>query len=74
MTEKRFTVKPLMFVEEQRNGIFEVGGERLFNNEIVGLLNNLADENEQLKQENKELRQYLSWQDMELEEMEDLND
>ena len=50
MTAKRFTVKPLMFIEEQRNGIFEVGEERLFNNEIVRLLNNLAEENEQLKQ------------------------
>ena len=33
---------------------------------------NLIRENEQLKQENQELRKYLSWQDMELEEMEDL--
>lgn len=34
----------------------------------------LQRENEQLKKENQELREYLGWQDMELEEMEDLND
>ena len=32
----------------------------------------LAKENEQLKQENKELRQYLGWQEMELEELESI--
>lgn len=36
-------------------------------------LNKLYDENEQLKQENKELRQYLCWEEMELEELEDIN-
>ena len=36
------------------------------------VLNQLNDESEQLRKENKELRQYLGWQDMELEEMEDL--
>ena len=41
---------------------------------IVNLLNELSEENEQLKKENQELRKYLGWQDMELEEMEDLND
>ena len=34
----------------------------------------LMEENEQLKKENKELRQYLCWQEMELVEMEDLNE
>lgn len=32
----------------------------------------VLNENEQLKKENKELQQYLGWQDMELEEMEDI--
>ena len=59
MTEKRFTVKPLMFIEEQRKGIFEVGGDRLFNNEIVGLLNNLAEENERLKKQLDDNLQFL---------------
>ena len=42
--------------------------------ELIDKYNNLQEENEQLKSENQELKQYLSWQDMELEEMEDLND
>ena len=42
--------------------------------DVCPLLNALNEENEQLKSENQELKQYLSWQDMELEEMEDLND
>ena len=33
----------------------------------------LYEENEQLKKENKELRQYLGWQQMELEELEDID-
>ena len=36
---------------------------------IATAINELIEENEQLKSENQELRQYLSWQDMELEEM-----
>ena len=41
---------------------------------LIKTMNKYDEENEQLKKENRELRQYLSWQDMELEEMEDLND
>ncbi len=59
MTKKRFTVKPLMFVEEQRNGVFEVGGERLTNNEIVYLLNKLNDENGKLKKRCRQLEALL---------------
>ena len=46
---KRFILKLLMFVEEERYGIFEYSGERLFNEEIVKKLNILSKENEQLK-------------------------
>ena len=42
------------------------------NTEYVAEINQMHKENEQLKEENQELRKYLSWQDMELEEMEDL--
>ena len=38
----------------------------------VDLIIDVLNENEQLKKENKELRQYLGWQEMELEEMEDI--
>lgn len=46
---------------------------------LIELLNDdkeymLTEENKKLKQENKELQKYLGWQDMELQEMEDLND
>lgn len=33
----------------------------------------LKDENEELKKENKELQKYLNWQNMELEELEDID-
>ena len=76
MTEKRFTITQ-DFEEHYRqirdNGhiirgcFLEPQAEP-----IVKLLNELSEENEQLKKENKELRQYLDWQDMELEEMEDI--
>lgn len=49
MTEKRFTVKPLMFIEECRNGVFEYNGERLTNNEIVRVLNAQHKENQALQ-------------------------
>lgn len=42
--------------------------------DLCKVVNGIVEENEQLKSENQELKQYLSWQDMELEEMEDLND
>lgn len=69
MTEKRFTI-------DKAGGVFYIfdNGTLLPINDgepIVELLNELHEENEQLKEENKELRQYLSWQDMELEEIED---
>ena len=41
---------------------------------FIANIETLSDENEELKSENQELKKYLSWQDMELEEMEDLND
>lgn len=46
---KRVTVKPLMFIEECRNGIFEYNGERLTNNEIVNLIDAQYEEIQQLK-------------------------
>lgn len=45
---KRVTVKPLMFIEECRNGIFEYNGERLFNDEIVNLINAQYEEIQRL--------------------------
>ena len=46
----------------------------LMYDEAKNKVEELSKENEQLKSENQELKKYLSWQDMELEEMEDLND
>lgn len=42
--------------------------------EVERYVNDLLESNEELKKENQELRKYLGWQDMELEEMEDLNE
>ena len=71
MTEKRFTIKPLMFIKEQRNGVFEIGKhngdtDRLTINEIVDLLNEQHEvigicENRiaELRNENEKLKQLL---------------
>ena len=78
MTEKRFVYyehKGADYILDTPNKsleFIEMLGDCLEAEEIVDLLNQLNDENEQLKEENKELRQYLGWQDMELEEMEDI--
>ena len=69
MTEKRFVMEDLEILCRILDN-----GKVINGIEIVNLLNALYEENEQLKKENQELRKYLSWQDMELEEMEDLND
>ena len=53
---------------------YSLGAYMVDLNNYKGKCSALEQENKQLKKENKELRQYLSWQDMELEEMEDLND
>ena len=73
---KRFTyVKNNSITQYQALPIQEIGkGKALHCQGIVDKLNKLSDENEQLKKENQELQKYLGWQDMELEEMEDLND
>ena len=87
MTEKRFKHSEIIqddgqticygIEDTQTKHIFNVIGDGIYDvseKELIKLLNELNDENEQLKSENQELKQYLSWQDMELEEMEDLND
>ena len=81
MTEKRFNVFDVdgtVFLEDHKEGSYHIGEKENVDipclNDIADRLNTYADENEQLKSENQELKQYLSWQDMELEEMEDLND
>ena len=43
-------------------------------NEVIQENKRIKQELTQLKEENQELRKYLSWQDMELEEMGDVND
>lgn len=73
MTEKRFE---MVIVDVQGNFYYldRVTDEKISSTlALEGKLNELANENEQLKKENKELRQYLGWQEMELEELEDIN-
>ena len=70
MTEKRF--KNIGNDIWQGNEVWCVAGGEHCADVIATALNEVLDENEQLKKENKELRQYLGWQDMELEEMEDI--
>ena len=64
MIEKRFTfhhdVDGIDYIEDESNGICLICDELM-----CRLLN-------ELHEENQELRKYLSWQDMELEEMESL--
>ena len=61
MAEKRFTLA----YEKGNWWAVRDGDITLWKEEVIGLLN-------ELHEENQELRRYLSWQDMELEEMEDL--
>lgn len=73
MTEKRYLVNDI--VKFDYSEIWKKSNDELHtdtplrNDEIIDLLN----ENEQLKQEIKELRQYLDWDKMELEELEDID-
>lgn len=61
-------------IEENEQLKYTLGAYRVDLNNHKYKCNALEEENEELKKENQELRKYLSWQDMELEEMEDLND
>lgn len=70
MTEKRFTMGYKVYRDNLTGERYDEVTESY---KICHLLNELFDENEQLKKENKELRQYLGWQEMELEELEDIN-
>ena len=77
MTEKRFVDyfdkdHNYIIQDLQNEDEYQVGFVNCDEDVFLELVNKIADENEQLKQENKELRQYLGWQDMELEEMEDI--
>lgn len=68
MTEKRFRVNDLVKYNYSEIGEYidkNHTDRPLRNDELVELLN-------ELHEENQELRKYLNWQDMELEEMEDL--
>lgn len=69
MTEKRFK-HHMGLICEKRDGEYYSFTVK----EVCDLLNALYEEIMQLKSENQELQRYLSWQDMELEEMESIND
>ena len=53
MTEKRFTIKHY----ESTDWIYD-NGEVIHTSKVVELLNELYEENEQLKQDNKELEKF----------------
>lgn len=76
MTEKRFelTYFDCDYITDHNTHVDYPVVDKKSMFKVVELLNELHNENEQLKSENQELRQYLSWQDMELEEMESIND
>ena len=58
MTEKRFWLVPLDYYGEQRfvRDNNQIGEKSLSNEEVVECLNNLHEENQQLRKENKALK------------------
>ena len=62
MTEKRFWLSPIVYDGEQRfvRDKSLIGEKSMSNNEVVDLLNELSDENEQLKQDKINLHRVMS--------------
>ena len=59
-TKQLLYIDTLMFVEKRRKAIFEKGGDRLVDEEVVSMFNKLLKENEQLKSEIKDLNDDLA--------------
>ena len=60
MTEKRFMVKPPTLSEDLGIIDYESGEVMISIKEVVECLNNLVDENEQLKEKNQNLRKCIN--------------
>ena len=75
MTEKRFVLNStggVYGIEDNKENIGCFVANESSGIYLVDLLNSLNDENEQLKQEIKSLRNDLCFREMELEELEDI--
>ena len=55
MSDKRFT----FYYERGNEVVFKDNGKRLSNKQLVDLLNEMSDENGQLKEENEQLKKQL---------------